>query len=270
MSEDGCFRTSSLSKSESNVANWLASGLTNREIAGRLCVDEKTVKFHLTSIYRKTGVKSRAEFIVRYIDKNDGHFCVPEKVKEEKVTERFPTGARPLEQGARAVQVVSKTQEDKVKFIDDTFKVSDTIESWKVRLLVGGKLGEKEIMDVSRKDYLSETIGNTKQSGNFVNPFPKRQIPVQVGVGSPHPIGFELTSRFHSVSSNLIQFNLIFGGKLGESRFSRIIPSSNSPDAADPSLPQFCRFRAPFFHQIQTSLSFPEGEIWPSVSPTRA
>jgi DNA-binding NarL/FixJ family response regulator len=39
----------------------LADGLTNREIAKRLWLTEQTVKFHLSSVYRKLGVSSRTE-----------------------------------------------------------------------------------------------------------------------------------------------------------------------------------------------------------------
>jgi two-component system nitrate/nitrite response regulator NarL len=39
----------------------VASGLTNREIAGKLGIAEDTVKHHLTMVFDKTGVSSRVE-----------------------------------------------------------------------------------------------------------------------------------------------------------------------------------------------------------------
>jgi DNA-binding CsgD family transcriptional regulator len=38
-----------------------ASGLSNREIAQRLYVTTRTVEGHLTSVFRKLGINSRAE-----------------------------------------------------------------------------------------------------------------------------------------------------------------------------------------------------------------
>ncbi len=52
-----------LTAREREVLDWLALGLSNRAIADRLRISEHTVKFHVTSIYGKLGVSSRAEAI---------------------------------------------------------------------------------------------------------------------------------------------------------------------------------------------------------------
>ena len=39
----------------------VAQGLSNREVAAELYVSPKTVQYHLTRIYAKLGVRSRAE-----------------------------------------------------------------------------------------------------------------------------------------------------------------------------------------------------------------
>jgi DNA-binding CsgD family transcriptional regulator len=39
----------------------VAQGLSNREVAAELYVSPKTVQYHLTRIYAKVGVRSRAE-----------------------------------------------------------------------------------------------------------------------------------------------------------------------------------------------------------------
>src|ERR1700757_4864506 len=53
-----------LSHREAEVAELVSKGLSNKEVANQLFVTEKTVKFHLTNIYKKMNVKSRAQLIV--------------------------------------------------------------------------------------------------------------------------------------------------------------------------------------------------------------
>lgn len=53
-----------LSNREAEVAELVSKGLPNKEVAGKLFVTEKTVKFHLTNIYKKMNVKSRSQLIV--------------------------------------------------------------------------------------------------------------------------------------------------------------------------------------------------------------
>jgi DNA-binding NarL/FixJ family response regulator len=50
-----------LSPREREVLTLIASGATNREIAERLYLSPHTVKEHASSLYRKLGVKNRAE-----------------------------------------------------------------------------------------------------------------------------------------------------------------------------------------------------------------
>jgi DNA-binding CsgD family transcriptional regulator len=51
----------SLTDTERSVANLVAEGLTNRQIAERVIISRHTVDFHLRSIFRKVGVGSRVE-----------------------------------------------------------------------------------------------------------------------------------------------------------------------------------------------------------------
>ena len=53
-----------LTKREVRILKLVASGNSNREIADRLFVSEKTVKNHLNHIYRKLGAKNRAQAVV--------------------------------------------------------------------------------------------------------------------------------------------------------------------------------------------------------------
>ncbi|WP_217189370.1 helix-turn-helix transcriptional regulator [Streptomyces buecherae] len=56
-------RWHALTPAEHRVAELVGDGATNREIAGRLFLSAKTVESTLTRVYRKLGVRSRAELI---------------------------------------------------------------------------------------------------------------------------------------------------------------------------------------------------------------
>jgi DNA-binding NarL/FixJ family response regulator len=53
----------SLSEREKQVLRLVAEGLTNKEIARALIVTENTVKTHVTSLFNKLGVDSRARAV---------------------------------------------------------------------------------------------------------------------------------------------------------------------------------------------------------------
>ena len=52
---------SSLSKREQEVAQYVAKGMSNQEMADKMFVSLRTVKAHLSSIYDKTGLRNRLE-----------------------------------------------------------------------------------------------------------------------------------------------------------------------------------------------------------------
>ena len=54
-----------LSPSEMKVATLVADGYTNREIANSLYVTPSTVEQHLTRIYRKLNIRTRAELVAQ-------------------------------------------------------------------------------------------------------------------------------------------------------------------------------------------------------------
>ncbi len=57
-------REHGLSAREIQVVEQIMLGLRNKEAASNLCVAEKTIKFHLTNVFKKLIVKSRAQLIV--------------------------------------------------------------------------------------------------------------------------------------------------------------------------------------------------------------
>jgi DNA-binding NarL/FixJ family response regulator len=52
---------SALTRREQQVASLVSQGLTNRRIAQRLHVTDKTIEMHLSNIFAKLGVSSRTE-----------------------------------------------------------------------------------------------------------------------------------------------------------------------------------------------------------------
>jgi len=61
-----------LTRRETDILRLVAQGLSNNDIAGRLFISEKTVRNHLTSIFDKLGVDSRARAIVFARDRGLG------------------------------------------------------------------------------------------------------------------------------------------------------------------------------------------------------
>ena len=58
-----------LSRREREILIKIAEGCTNIEIGQRLFISEKTVRNHLTRIFEKLGIRSRAQAIVLAKDK---------------------------------------------------------------------------------------------------------------------------------------------------------------------------------------------------------
>ena len=56
----------SLTPREVQVALAVAEGASNAEVASALYLTPKTVEYHLTRVYRKLGLRSRAELVRRF------------------------------------------------------------------------------------------------------------------------------------------------------------------------------------------------------------
>jgi len=74
----GRTRTEGLTPAERRVAALVAEGRTNREVAAALFLGQRTVETHLTRVYAKLGVRSRAELARTYRpeEQSSGGFAV--------------------------------------------------------------------------------------------------------------------------------------------------------------------------------------------------
>lgn len=59
-----------LTPSERKIIDYLLDGDSNKTIARRLDISERTVKAHLTSIFRKTGIKDRLHLVLAIAGKS--------------------------------------------------------------------------------------------------------------------------------------------------------------------------------------------------------
>lgn len=124
-----------LSRAETDVYNKVRLGKNNKQIADELFVTEKTVKFHLTNIYQKLGVKSRAELIAQNLGVAEHTNVTPitefSNIKEEVKTHH--PEVLPMSDTQRKEITVHEdrrtvvTQQEKVNFIDEKFKIGDSI-----------------------------------------------------------------------------------------------------------------------------------------------
>lgn len=56
-----------LTKSEKIVMNLVCTGISNKDAASKVMVSDRTIKFHLTNIFKKLNVKSRTELIFKQL-----------------------------------------------------------------------------------------------------------------------------------------------------------------------------------------------------------
>ena len=90
-----------LSKREIEVVMLVLQGLTNREVANNLCVAEKTVKFHLTNVYKKMKISRRSQIIwtlpiadfIGVGEKPSQHVDSPQNFAEGQKEEIIPAGS---------------------------------------------------------------------------------------------------------------------------------------------------------------------------------
>ena len=149
------------SKAEQSVVDQLITGKSNKEIANILFVCEKTIKFHIYNIFKKTNVKSRSEFIAKNygLQTNGG-----DMTRDVQVL--------PNQQDKRNTGQLQKTQEDKIEFIDSKFNVGKTIGQLHNMMI---EVTKEEITPSTVNaacncvTRLNETINTAIQAARFLN-----------------------------------------------------------------------------------------------------
>jgi DNA-binding NarL/FixJ family response regulator len=68
-----------LTRREQEVSHLIAQGCSNKEIANKLFISEKTVKSHITNIFRKMGVDSRLKVALHFQPYNNSSQIVRQK-----------------------------------------------------------------------------------------------------------------------------------------------------------------------------------------------
>jgi DNA-binding CsgD family transcriptional regulator len=146
-----------ISRAESDVVVYLQKGYSNQQIADKLFITEKTVKFHLTNIFKKYEVKSRQELLLKLTG-----FYETEKEIMKQVSEQLPASA----------DHKATTQQQKIQFIDQQFKIGQTVTHL-----------HSMMMDVTKDSVnpatvnaacncvarLNETINTAIQAARFLN-----------------------------------------------------------------------------------------------------
>ena len=151
-----------VSKAESRVVEFLKEGYTNSQIADKLCVSEKTVKFHLTSIYKKYDVKSRSEFLALM----NGH----SKQERDLIVDNYSNKKSEVLPVSPSQSVSS--QQDKIRFIDQQFNIGKTVEQLHHMVT---EVTKKEINPATVNAAcnciarLNETVNTAIQAARFLN-----------------------------------------------------------------------------------------------------
>ena len=70
MQDSKVFDGYNISDAELRVGSKVLEGLSNESIGQQLGISVKTVKFHIVRLYKKTSVKSRAEFILKFAERS--------------------------------------------------------------------------------------------------------------------------------------------------------------------------------------------------------
>jgi DNA-binding CsgD family transcriptional regulator len=164
-------QTDQLSKREKEVVELLLQGKSNKQIALALGISNRTVEFHLTNVYTKLQVSSRAEAILK-LEKSTGRASAEKPVKStvEARLENADTGSKLISQrpGAASFRGLGSLMR----------KETEMRNRWFVYLLAGLAFG---IMEWVLMDFLSVPAKSPYFSG-AMEKIDKGPAIVQIGV----------------------------------------------------------------------------------------
>lgn len=152
-------RLNSLSSSERSVYELVCKGFSNKEIAARLFVCEKTIKFHCTTVYKKLGVESRNDLLAK-------------EIKEAKNETQYEEGDMMDDKLPMPIQQYKSSQIEKVQFIDKQFKIGETVSQLQSMMK---EVVKKEMTPATVNaacncvSRLNETIEIAIQASRFLN-----------------------------------------------------------------------------------------------------
>lgn len=151
-------RLNSLSKTESSVYELIFKGFSNKEIAARLFVCEKTIKYHCSNIYKKLGVESRSGLLAKEIKQKNETQDEEGDIMDDKL---------PM-----PIQQYKSSQIEKVQFIDKQFKIGETVSQLQSMMK---EVVKKEMTPATVNaacncvSRLNETIEIAIQASRFLN-----------------------------------------------------------------------------------------------------
>lgn len=156
-----------LSRSENDVAYLLVStSKKNQEIADQLFVTDKTIKFHITNIYKKLGIINRHELILKFTKYDFENLSKP----GEEMNVNLPNINNKASQVVQPQKEID--QRDKINFIDEKFKVGKSIDQLHTMMIEVTKQ-EMTASNVNAAcncvSRINETINTAIQAARFLS-----------------------------------------------------------------------------------------------------
>lgn len=140
------------SNAESKVVAYLQKGYNNDEIAERLNISVKTVKFHLTNIYKKYDVKSRSQLMAKLYGWEPEEIIVKDIVQKQESK--------------------SLSQIEKIEYVNDQFRVGDTVNQLHhmMKTVTKDQINPATVNAACNcVARLNETISTAIQAAKFLN-----------------------------------------------------------------------------------------------------
>lgn len=153
-----------LSRAESDVYIYILKGMSNQQIADKLFVSEKTVKFHCGSIFKKKEVKTRHELIAKHFNNGKREKHVFNTQQENK------RGGLEMGQGQNNLARIDTTKEA-LETVDEKFKVGEVMNH--LHLMMKGvtkdQMTPETVMAACNcVARLNETIGTAIEAARFL------------------------------------------------------------------------------------------------------